>query len=112
MKCPLCNKHELVDQSLEDCGGRNPDRFCPEVVNIGGKLFNHYREVPSLGRTRIIIPPYRIITEDGVSLISIQSRYKTGEKKHYFKFILEVPELHLDTAEKLRDRVKLLLLLS
>ncbi len=113
MKCPICNNHELVEQSLEDSGGRPPDRFCPEVVKMpGGKLFNHYREVVSLGRVRIIVPPYRIITEDGQSLISIQSRYKTGEKKHYFKFILEVPELHTDTEEKLRERIKLLLLLS
>jgi hypothetical protein len=110
MKCPLCNEHELVEQSLEDISGKKPDRFCPKIIKIDGRVYNHYREVTELGRTRIIIPPYRVITEDGASLISIQSKYKTG--KTYFKFFLEVPELHLDTEEKMRERIKLLILLS
>ena len=113
MKCPVCKKHELVAQSLEDSNGFTPEVFCPEVVNVPGyRLMNHYREYPSQKKTRMIALPYRIITEDGKSKIGLLSKRKSGEKKPYFKTILTVPALHPDTPERLAERIKLLLLLS
>lgn len=111
MKCPVCHKQELVSQSLEDSFG-SPDLFCPEVVIMpGGKCLNHYREFSSVkNQVRIIVLPYRIITQDGESKVSLHSRYKTGG--HYFKTILQVPAIHPDSQEKLLNRIKLLLLLS
>lgn len=111
MKCPLCNNHELVTQSLEDSYGRIPDIFCPEVVRLpDGKIVNHYREYPIVGKIRMIAWPYRIINWKGQSQVSKDHRYKSG--KHYFKTILKCPELHPDAEDKLKDRIKLLVLLS
>lgn len=112
MKCPICQQHELVAQSLEDCYGQLPDIFCPEVVKLpDGKIVNHYREYPAIGKTRMIAFPFRIINWKGKSQISKTHRYKSG--KHVFKTVLkDIPELHPDTMERLRERVKLLLILS
>lgn len=117
MKCPICQKHELVKQSLEDCGGEFPDIFCPEVVDIGnGKKLNHYRQFAIMDRTRIIILPFRIITDcsfdDGTfrSNVGFLSKYKSG--KPYFKTLMKLPEIHPDTEEKLLNRIKTLLLFS
>ena len=113
MKCPVCLKHELVEQSLEDSFGRAPDLFCPEVITLpGGKVLNHYRDFQWMKQTRIIVPPYRIVTEKGQSKVSIQSRYKTGERSYFFKTLLKLPVIHPDSQEKLLERIKLLLLLS
>lgn len=112
MKCPICQNYELVAQSLEDCYGRVPDVFCPEIVKLpDGKVVNHYREYPVIGRVRMIAFPFRVINWKGKSQISRIHKYKSG--KHYFKTILkDLPELHTDTEERLRERIKLLLLLS
>lgn len=113
MKCPICNKHELVIQSLEDSLGRQPDLFCPEVVTMpGGKILNHYREFQQHKQVRMVVLPYRVITEAGESKVSIVDRYKSGERRHFFKTLLKVPALHPDSQEKLLERIKLLLLLS
>lgn len=111
MKCPICQKHELVEQSLEDSYGRIPDIFCPEVVRLpDGKIVNHYREYPVIGKVRMIAWPYRIINWKGQSQVSKDHRYKSG--KHYFKTIIKLPELHPDLEDKLKERIKLLVLLS
>lgn len=121
MKCPICQKHELVEQSLEDCGYETPDVFCPTVVEIGnGKMVNHYREFRSIDRIRIVILPYRILTESRYDKssrsdkyftnVGILSKYKTG--KSYFKTLMKLPEIHPDTEEKLITRIKTLLLFS
>jgi hypothetical protein len=111
MKCPLCNNHNLVAQSLEDICGALPDIFCPEVVKMpGGKVLNHYRANSVFPKIRMIVLPYRVLTERGISTVSILSKYKSG--KHFFKTLFKVPEIHPDTEDKLRERIKLLLLLS
>lgn len=111
MKCPICHNHELVTQSLEDSYGRLPDIFCPEVLKLpDGKIVNHYREYPIIGKIRMFAWPYRIINWRGESQISKDHQYKSG--KHYFKTVLKTPALHADTEEKLRERIKLLLILS
>lgn len=115
MKCPICQQYELVKQSLEDCGGDFPDTFCPEVVQIGNKQFNHYRQFSIMSRTRIIVLPYRILTDvdyQGVARTSVGvlREYKTG--KPYFKTLLKLPELHPDTEVNLINRIKTLLLFS
>ena|SRR5271165_2766883 len=113
MNCPICNKHQLVVQSLEDSGGSLPDRFCPEVITMpGGKILNHYRENQHYNSVRMIVPPYRIVTQNNVSKISIQSQYKGGNRKYYFKTLLKLPVIHPDTNEKILNRIKLLLVLS
>ncbi len=113
MKCPICGTEELVTQSLEDAFGRKPDVFCPKVIKLpDGKLVNHYREYPVVGdKVRIFAWPYRIITWNGQSQISMDTK-RLKSTKHYFKTLLKVPALHVDTEEKLRNRIKLLLLLS
>ncbi len=113
MKCPICEEHELVTQSLEDCYGRVPDVFCPKIIKLpDGKIVNHYREYPVVGdKTRIFVWPFRIITWNGESQVSMDTQYKKS-KKHYFKTIMRIPALHTDPEDKLRDRIKLLLLLS
>lgn len=112
MKCPLCQKHELVAQSLEDCYGQLPDLFCPEIVKLpDGKIMNHYREFQVVGKVRMIAFPYRIINWKGRTQISRDNRYKSG--KHFFKTILkDIPEMHPDLEDKLKERIKLLVLLS
>lgn len=113
MKCPICNKHELVTQSLEDSFGHAPDVFCPEIITMpGGKILNHYRELRSHKQVRMIVPPYRIITENNLSKVSFQSRYETGERRYYFKTLLKLPIIHPDSQERLLERIKLLMLLS
>jgi hypothetical protein len=113
MKCPVCNKHELVIQSLEDSFGHAPDHFCPEIITLpGGKILNHYREFQGTKQVRMIVPPYRVLTESGCSKVSLQSRYKTGSQGYYFKTILKIPILHPDSQENLLKRIKLLMLLS
>jgi hypothetical protein len=112
MKCPICQDHELVTQSLEDCYGRVPDVFCPKTVKLpDGKIVNHYREYPVVGdKVRMIVWPYRIVTWKGQSQISQDHKYKSG--KHIFKTILKIPAVHPDVEEKLKARIKLLILLS
>jgi hypothetical protein len=111
MKCPICQKHELVAQSLEDSYGCIPDIFCPEVVRLpDGKIINHYREFSIIGKIRMIAWPYRVINWKGQSQISQNHKYKSG--KSFFKTILKTPLLHPDTDDRLRERIKLLLLLS
>lgn len=111
MKCPICEKHELVAQSLEDCYGRIPDLFCPEIVKLpDGKVMNHYREFPVVGKVRMIVFPFRIINWKGESQVSQDRTYKSG--KHFFKTILKTPTIHPDLEDKLRSRIKLLLILS
>lgn len=113
MKCPVCQKHELLTQSLEDSFGNIPDLFCPEIETMpGGKILNHYREFRQHKQIRMIIPPYRIITQNEESKVSIQSRYKTGQKGYYFKTLLKLPVIHPDSQDNLLKRIKLLLLLS
>jgi hypothetical protein len=113
MKCPICEEHELVTQSLEDCYGRKPDIFCPKVLKLpDGKIVNHYREYPVAGdKTRIFVWPFRVITWKGESQVSMDTTYKKSGK-HYFKTVMRIPTLHVDPEDKLRDRIKLLLLLS
>ena len=113
MKCPICDKYELISQSLEDSQGKEPDLFCPEIIKMpNGKILNHYREYPFYQQIRMIVLPYRILTltKDNVSKVSIKSQYKNGE--HYFKTLLTVPTLHPDGQSTLLNRIKLLLLLS
>lgn len=113
MICPVCEKHELVLQSLEDSFGNMPDLFCPETVTLpGGKILNHYRNFQRIKQIRIIIPPYKITSENGYSKISVQRQYTTGNKKYFFKMLLKVPTIHPDSEEMLIKRIKLLLILS
>jgi|SRR5580698_8186502 hypothetical protein len=111
MKCPLCEKYELVSQSQEDSFGNEPDVFCPEIIKMpDGKIFNHYREFREADQIRMFALPYRIITEHGMSKVGLRSQYKSGT--YYFKTVLKLPVIHPDRQDRLLQRIKLLLLLS
>jgi hypothetical protein len=92
MKCPICQEHKLVTQSLEDCFGRKPDIFCPKVIRLPeGKLVNHYREYSVVGdKVRIFVWPYRIITWKGESQVSVDTK-RLKSNKHFFKTIMKAP---------------------
>ena len=106
--CPLCNK-VLMDGSAE--GGAIS--YCPEVVILkGSRLRNHYIEDYDKNSIVYYLLPYRIITYNDQSSISTEARYKTGKKHWYFKTILKCPLIHPDTEERLRHRLKSLLIFS
>lgn len=81
-------------------------------------MINHYREFAYEGYTDMHVPPYRIRNKDGQSKIGLYKRYrtcrrvKTDNGRFHFKTILQCTELHPDTEEKLRERIKLLLVMS
>lgn len=112
--CPLCNK-DLV----KGPAGEGNVIYCPEEILLkGNRIRNHYIEDHELTNTiTYYLLPYRIITimnkcVSPRSLISIEARYKTGKKGHYFKTIVKCPVIHPDTEERLRNRIKNLLILS
>lgn len=119
--CPLCNK-PLVKQSAKDACGYEPDQYCPEEVSFpkDQRKFNHYLKSPVIETTMMYLPPYRIQLEsDGTTKVGTHSRYKTkrgkttGSGDFYFKTILKTESpIHPDTEDKLRNRIKLLLLMS
>lgn len=111
MKCPLCGKN-LVKQSYEDSCGYEPDLYCQEAVELNGKIYNHYRKSFEEEKLVMMVPPYRILNEDDLSKVGIPARYKTGKQRHYFKTVIKCPTIHPDTEDKLRNRIKLLLLMS
>lgn len=121
MNCPLCNK-PLTKQSFQDSCGYEPAIYCQETISLTGdvRIFNHYREEPELGIITMYVPPYRIINDQHGSKIGFHSQYKQGRchrtrangKKFYYKTLIKCPLIHPDTEEKLRSRIKLLLLIS
>lgn len=120
--CPLCQK-PLVKAPRRDHGFGDPEWYCQEEVKFPGdkRIFNHYSESPELNFITMYIQPYRIQTnmdEPRITRVGTHSRYKTkrGVRTNvgdfYFKTILKCPELHPDIEEKLRSRIKLLLVMS
>jgi hypothetical protein len=109
--CPLCGQPLVQESDQSDFDG---DYFCQTRAQVAGhSLLNHYRYSLNNENVTMIIPPYRILTDwKGESRIGIRARYKTGQQKYYFKTILTVPTIHPDTEEKLRNRIKTLLLFS
>ena len=121
MNCPLCGKL-LVKQSLQDSCGYEPAVYCEELVKIPGdpRHFNHYREEPAIGTITMYVPPFRILNENGETKIGKHAQYMKGRrlrvrsntKKFYYKTIIKCPTIHPDTEDKLRSRIKLLLVMS
>lgn len=121
MNCPLCAK-PLVKQSMQDAFGNQPAIYCEELVKVPGdpRSFNHYREDPDINTVTMYVPPFRIINENGETKIGKHAQYKKGRrlrtrsntKKFYYKTIIKCPTIHPDTEEKLRSRIKLLLVMS
>lgn len=120
-KCPVCSKPINV-QSVKDACGWDPDQYCLEIASYSNdrRKFNHYIESPVIGTISIHLPPYRIQLEsDGTTKIGIHSRYKTkrgmttDSGDFYFKTILKTDaHIHPDTEDKMRNRIKLLLIMS
>src|SRR5665213_3312608 len=98
MKCPICKKHDLIAQSLEDSFGNVPDLYCPETITMpGGKIMNHHRDFQRIRQVRMIILPYKVTSENDYSKISIQRHMQRGIKaiisRHFLQsqqFILMV----------------------
>lgn len=120
MKCPLCGK-DLIRQSSQDAGGYEPDLYCPEEVKEVGdtKSFNHYRIDYNMDLLTMYVLPFRIVNSisnpSSGTKIGIHSKYKKSKfknRKFYFKTILKCPTVHPDREDKLRDRIKLLLIMS
>jgi len=116
--CPLCHQ-PLTKQSAQDIGGWEEDWYCEEEIQFPNdpRKFNHYREFTSLGYLDMYIAPYRIRSRDHDSKIGLHSQYKIrrggpGIDKFYFKTLIQCPKIHPDSADKLRNRIKLLLLIS
>jgi hypothetical protein len=115
--CPLCNKR-LIKQSAQDACGYEEDWYCEEEIRlVSGRKVNHYREFPELGYTDIHLPPYRIRNQDGESKIGMLKRAKTKRGVRTtrgswrFDTVIKCPQLHLDTEQRLRDRIHLLLVM-
>jgi hypothetical protein len=115
--CPLCNK-QLIKQSAQDACGYEEDWYCPEEIRlVSGKRVNHYREFREDGWIDIHLPPYRIRNEEGMSKIGLLRQNKTRRGVRTtrgnwrFQTIIKCPELHLDTEQRLRDRIHLLLVM-
>lgn len=116
--CPICGE-PLSKQSAQDAMGELRDWYCPTEIKLdSGYPINHYREFAYEGHIDMHVPPYRIRTKDGSSKIGKITRYKTCRRvktdngRFHFKTILQCPEIHPDTEEKLKDRIKLLLIVS
>jgi hypothetical protein len=127
MKCPLCSRECLQDYNRDSY-------YCPTTVviewagNIRLTHFETYVFETRRGSGRkdtVIIPPYKIENYSDpetpseifpftdISILNEdQAFYMMEARKLIFKRILEVPLVHLDTEERLRERIKLLLVLS
>jgi len=119
-KCPLCDK-PLLRQSAQDAGGYEPDIYCSEEIILpeDNRAVSHYRESSMLEESvTMFIPPYRIVTQNGMSKIGVRRRFKTrrgvvtNKGLLFFKTLIKCPPIHPDTESKLRDRIKLLLIMS
>jgi hypothetical protein len=109
----------MIKQSAQDACFYEPDWYCPEEIKLSsGSIVNHYREYPGLGYVDMHVPPYRIRSQGGNSKVGTIARYKshrgirTNNGRFHFKTVLSVPEIHPDTEQRLRDRIKLLLIMS
>ena|ERR1700722_15775217 len=111
--CPLCGE-TLVLQSPEDAQQDIQDLYCQRSVifPLSGKRFSHYREGGGSDFITMYVPPYRIINTQGESRVGIHSRYKTGEKKHYFKTIVVCPTIPPTLEENMANRIKMVLVFS
>lgn len=118
-KCPLCGLN-LVKQRFKDAAGLEPEIYCPTELELpeDKRVVNHYTEVPANNQVIVHIHPYRIVTEDGQSSIGVRKRYKTkgGVKTDvgslYYKTVAKCAAIPPDVEDKLRERIKLLILLS
>jgi len=109
--CPLCGERMMT----------GPDDlnmiYCAETVTLpGGRRKSHYMEDGLTNMISMYVMPYRISTNmvavEKTSKIGYISRYKTGRKSFYFKTLATCPEIHPDTEDKLRTRIKTLLTFS
>lgn len=119
--CPLCNNILIKQQSYTS----EPDWYCSKQISFpkDKRSFSHYTECPELNKITFFVDNYRIINEQFTSNIQIHKKYKTIRGRifkgktntfgqFYFKTILSCPSIHLDSEDKLRNRIKLLLLIS
>lgn len=91
--------------------------YCEESITLpGGRQKNHYYEDFDNRLKDIYILPYRIRTtmfrEENTSKVGTLSQYKTGRKAYYFKTLVTCPEIHPDTEDRLKTRIKTLLTFS
>ena len=111
--CPMCGL-TLVLESPEYSASYVRDLFCQRPVYFAesNRTFSHYREERMSSRVIMYVPPYRVINTQGESRIGILSRYKTGEKKYYFKNAITCPIIAPISEEKMANRIKMVLVFS
>lgn len=102
-------------QSKAEAHGTEPDWYCPTQVTAKGGKFFHYRESPDIRlgeEVTMIVPPYRVVNHNGKAKIGLRSRYKTGNKRYYFKTILTTTALPPRPEDRMVSRIKTLLVMS
>ena len=116
MKCPLCEKKITYDPRDES----HSIDSCSEMVKFEyGKPLRHYLIDKDMGMETMVVYPYKIVTHfrtNGGEDVSTSRIYKyhtpknpTNPKSLRFTGLVTVPKIHPDTAEKLLNRIKSLL---
>jgi len=119
MNCPLCHKILLEIDALpsDGCTVLNPiDYICQTRVKFEGKVSEPHYEHRYGEPIKIVLPPYRIITHNGNTSISVADpgNYDGTHnfKRTVFKHVITIPELHFDTPENILKRINLLITFS
>ena len=126
MKCPICQQECVTTESV----GRTPSVSvsCPIKIRTGEfYTVSHYRIYQTdswdMGKyylERAIALPYKIESHHNANITPYSVIYVMGPnpkdsphaKNVKFNYALTTPLIHMDIEEKLRQRVKLILLLS
>lgn len=135
MKCPLCLKE--CEKGPEPAPKFKefpmPSYYCPTDVAVSCPTDVQWHFVSFIFETKngwgrkeqAIIPPYKIENYFDVNsptdipaytdisiLIPVSVSHMMEKQYLYFDRVLETPYVHMDTEEKLRNRIKLLLAFS
>lgn len=136
MLCPLCQKECI---SSEEHGGALPPTYsCPTMVRTGGDGGRYHTESHfvryitggwSTGLyylERAVFPPYKLENHctgnvaqpkphSSIYVMGPNPRYRPRLRdvnKTCFKQVLKTPIIHMDTEDKLSERIRLILLFS
>lgn len=104
--CPMCG------ESLHE-GPSKGELFC-----ISNTIMGHYHEQNFMQAITMYVHPYRLVTvtlQDNNRYTIIAKYMVTSiqdKELQIYQKILTVPVIHPDTEDKLRERIKLILLFS
>lgn len=111
--CPLCGQKLLESTSVTSTGTLSWS--CPtSLMNLKPPYVPvpHYqvewdKSVNSIGQ-HVVVPPFYIDTFN----MDWKSRVHKVNEKGELKFVMATPQLHMDSPEKILERVKTLILFS